>query len=207
MDTVTADIQTAHPWSLLFADNVFLASKDRQQLQDQMQQWKTRLDKYGLWLNIKKTEYMECGPQTNGTISIDGKDLKAATNFKYLGSVISSDGDTLPDARTRVNATWMKWDQPYDGAANMYIQSHIFSSNSRFRRTINITQTIVPNKVDSARNLCQGTDYVIRLGHLLPLLRGAVLMLTCPLLVLSVLDRAQHGHPDWMSSLSKRTKK
>lgn len=101
MDTVMADIQTAHPWSLLFADNVFLVSEDRQQLQDQTQHWKTRLDKYGMRLNIKKAAYMEYGPQTNGAISIDSKDLKKATNFKYLGSCISSDGDTLQDTRTQ----------------------------------------------------------------------------------------------------------
>jgi len=29
------------------------------------------------------------------------------------------------------------------------------------------------------------------------LLRGPVLMLTCPLLALSAVDRSQHGHPDW----------
>jgi len=29
------------------------------------------------------------------------------------------------------------------------------------------------------------------------LLRGPVLMLKCPLLALLVVDRGQHGHPDW----------
>ncbi len=54
---------------------------------------------------------MECGPQINWAISIDGKDLKKATGFKNLWSVISSDGDTLLDSQTQVNATWMKWRQ------------------------------------------------------------------------------------------------
>ncbi len=71
-------------------------------------QRKNRLDKYVI---IKKTEYMECGPQINWAISIDGKDLKKATGFKNLGSVISSDGDTLLDSQTQVNAAWMKWRQ------------------------------------------------------------------------------------------------
>lgn len=62
-------------------------------------------------LNIKKTEYMECGTQGDETINIDGKDLKKTTQFKYLGSTIISDGDTLPDARSRVNAAWTKWRQ------------------------------------------------------------------------------------------------
>ncbi len=62
-------------------------------------------------LNTKKTDYIECGPQTDGTINVSGEDLKKVTRFKYLGSIISSDGDTLPDAGARVNAAWMKWRQ------------------------------------------------------------------------------------------------
>ena len=111
MDTVTADIQSHHPWTLLYADDVLLAHEDRQRLQDQTQLWKTRLDNYGLRLNTKKTEYFESGLQNDGTINIDGEDLKKVMQFKYLGSVISSDGETLPDARARVNAAWSKWRQ------------------------------------------------------------------------------------------------
>uniref|UniRef100_W5MGS8 Reverse transcriptase domain-containing protein n=1 Tax=Lepisosteus oculatus TaxID=7918 RepID=W5MGS8_LEPOC len=82
-----------------------------QELQHQMQ----RLDEQGMWLNTKQTEYMECSPQTDGTISINGEDLKKVKQFKYLGSNISSDSDTLPDARARVNAAWMKWRQVTTG--------------------------------------------------------------------------------------------
>ena len=111
MDTVTADLQAPHPWSLLYADDVLLMDEERQELQHQTQQWKNRLDENGMRLNTTKTEYMECGPKTDGSINISGEDLKKATQFKYLGSIISSDGDTLPDARARVNAAWMKWRQ------------------------------------------------------------------------------------------------
>ena len=111
MDTVTADIQSPHPWKLLYADDVLLANEEREQLQVQTQQWKTRLADYGMRLNTKKTEYSECGLQSTETISVDGEDLKKVTQFKYLGSFISSDGDTLPDARARVNAAWSKWRQ------------------------------------------------------------------------------------------------
>jgi len=37
MDTATAHIQQPHPWSLLYADDVFLASTSCQQLQEQTQ--------------------------------------------------------------------------------------------------------------------------------------------------------------------------
>jgi len=51
---------------------------------------------------------------------------------------------------------------------------------------------------------CKKTGF-IRPGHLLPLLRGPVLMLTCPLLALSVVDRGQHGHPDWSAAVQPHT--
>lgn len=52
---------------------------------------------YGLRLNTKKTEYSEAGPQTDGTISVDGEDLPKVSHFKYLGLMFSNDGDILPD--------------------------------------------------------------------------------------------------------------
>jgi hypothetical protein len=111
MDTVTSDLQMPHPWSLLYADDVLLAAEERQRLQEQAQEWNDRLAEYGLHLNVKKTEYMECGPQTDGTIQIDNQDLNKVEQFKYLGSLVNSNCDTLLDARARVNAAWMKWRQ------------------------------------------------------------------------------------------------
>src|SRR5262249_803174 len=78
-------------------------------MQHQTQTWKTRLANYGMRLNTCKTQYMQCGPQTDGTIRVDGVDLKKVSDFKYLGSIISNDGITLPDARARVNSAWAKW--------------------------------------------------------------------------------------------------
>ena len=111
MDTVTADLQTPHPWSLLYADDVMLASETRNELEQQVNRWKTRLDEYGMRLNLTKTEYLECGLQVDGTIKVNGVQLGKTTEFRYLGSRLVSDGDSIPDARARVNATWMKWRQ------------------------------------------------------------------------------------------------
>ncbi len=111
MDTATADIQSTHPWMLLYADDVLLANEERQTLNDQVQQWKDHLNEKGLWLNLTKTEYMECDLQTVGTIIVDGQDLKKVKCFKYLGSTLSADGDSLPDARVRVSVAWLKWRQ------------------------------------------------------------------------------------------------
>ncbi|KAK6744938.1 hypothetical protein RB195_011573 [Necator americanus] len=50
-DTITKEIQKQHPWTLLFADDVMLASESRDVLQKHVQSWKDRLQQYGLRLN------------------------------------------------------------------------------------------------------------------------------------------------------------
>ena len=111
MDVVTADIQRPHPWSLLYADDVFLAATSRQELAEQVQLWSTRLADHGLRLNAAKTEYLECGEQTDGSITVDGHELPKSTQFKYLGSAVRTDGDSLSDASSRSNIAWLKWRQ------------------------------------------------------------------------------------------------
>ncbi|EYC26912.1 hypothetical protein Y032_0009g423 [Ancylostoma ceylanicum] len=87
-----------------------LAAETREDLQAEVQLRKDRSQRYGLRLNIEKTEYMECGPRIkDGTICVDGNDLKKVECFKYLGSKIASTGDILSDALGRANAAWMKW--------------------------------------------------------------------------------------------------
>ncbi|EYC25573.1 hypothetical protein Y032_0011g1280 [Ancylostoma ceylanicum] len=110
VDAITRDIQKPHPWCLLYADDVMLAAETREELQEEVQLWKERLQRYGLRLNIAKTEYMECGAKIeDGTICVDGNNLKKVECFKYLGSRITSTGDVLPDAYGRANSAWMKW--------------------------------------------------------------------------------------------------
>ncbi|ETN75810.1 hypothetical protein NECAME_12119 [Necator americanus] len=75
-------------WTLLFADDVMLASESRGDFQKQVNSWEDRLQKYGLRLSISKTEYMECGPRMeNGSIRVDGTELKKVPeNMRKKGS-------------------------------------------------------------------------------------------------------------------------
>ncbi|EYB85602.1 hypothetical protein Y032_0295g1660 [Ancylostoma ceylanicum] len=53
---------------------------------------------------------MECGAKVeDGTICIDGNDLKKVEFYRYIGSRIASTGEILSDAHGRANAVWMKW--------------------------------------------------------------------------------------------------
>ncbi|KAK6741242.1 hypothetical protein RB195_009228 [Necator americanus] len=93
MDTITKEIQKQHPWTLLFADDVMLASESRGDLKKQVQSWKDRLQKYGLHLNTSRTEYMECGPRIeDGSIRVDGTELNKAILIKKVEHVLMRHG-------------------------------------------------------------------------------------------------------------------
>lgn len=108
MDAVTRDLQKPVPWTLLYADDVVLFSRTREDLEGDVRRWKNKLAEFGMRLNVKKTEYMESGEQTPGTIQID-EPLEKTTCFRYLGSRFSSEGGVQADAIARTNAAWMKW--------------------------------------------------------------------------------------------------
>lgn len=106
IDTVMFDLQLSHPCSLSYINDVFLENES-EDFKEQTQQWNEKLSKFGFQLNVKKMEYIECGPQTDGTINIGGEDLKEVELF--LGSLICSESNSFLDTCTHVNAGWRKW--------------------------------------------------------------------------------------------------
>ena len=52
---------------------------------------KEESEKVGLKLNIQKTKIMASGPITSW--QIDGETLETASDFIFLGSIITADGD------------------------------------------------------------------------------------------------------------------
>ncbi|VDP47120.1 unnamed protein product [Heligmosomoides polygyrus] len=58
MDAITRDLQNPVPWTLLYADDVMLASEDKGELEREVQAWCDRLERFGLKLSVKKREYL-----------------------------------------------------------------------------------------------------------------------------------------------------
>ena len=66
-------------------------------------------EKAGLKLSIQKTKIMASGPITSW--QIDGETMETVTDFIFLGSKITADGDCSREIKTL--APWMKsYDQP-----------------------------------------------------------------------------------------------
>ena len=59
---------------------------------------KKKSEKVGLKLNIQKTKIMACGSITSW--QIDGETVKTVTDFMFLGSKITADGDCSHEIKT-----------------------------------------------------------------------------------------------------------
>ena len=67
---------------------------------------KEESEKAGLKLNIQKTQIMASGPIT--AWQIDGEILETVTNFIFLGSKITADGDCSHEIERRLRKSYNK---------------------------------------------------------------------------------------------------
>ncbi|EYB99683.1 hypothetical protein Y032_0120g884 [Ancylostoma ceylanicum] len=109
MDAITRDLQRPAPWTLLYADDVMLASEQKEDLESQMQAWSELPAWFGLRLNVKKTEYMTTNLGEPSTIQDDDNDLRKTECFKYLESSLPADGSLAHEDVACIKAVCLKW--------------------------------------------------------------------------------------------------
>ena len=77
--------------NLRYADDTTLMAESEEKLKSLMMKLKEEREKVGLKLNIQKTKIMASGPITSW--EIDGETVETVTDFIFLGSKISANGD------------------------------------------------------------------------------------------------------------------
>ena len=76
---------------LRYTDDTTLMAESEEELKSLLMKVKEESQKVGLKLNIEKTKIMASSPI--GLWQIDGETVKTATDFLFLGSKITADGD------------------------------------------------------------------------------------------------------------------
>ena len=76
--------------NLTYADTILVA-ESKEELKSFLMSIKDKSEKSGLKLNIQKTKVMESSPITSW--QIEGENVEAVTNFTFLVSKITTDGD------------------------------------------------------------------------------------------------------------------
>ena len=77
--------------NLRYADDTALMAESKEELKSLLMKVKEESEKAGLKLNIKKTKIMACSPIT--LWQIDGETVETVSDFIFLGSKITADGD------------------------------------------------------------------------------------------------------------------
>ena len=77
--------------NLRYADYTTLMAESEEELKSLLMKVKVESKKVGLKLNIQKRKIMASGPTTSW--EIDGETVETVTNFIFLGSKITTDGD------------------------------------------------------------------------------------------------------------------
>ena len=77
--------------NLRYADDTTLMAESEEELKSLLMKLKEESEKAGLKLNIQKMKIMASGPITS--CQIDGETMETVTDFIFLGSKITADGD------------------------------------------------------------------------------------------------------------------
>ena len=102
LDEAQAGIKTARRNinSLRYADDTTLMAESEKELRSLLMKVKEESEKVGLELSIQKTKVMASCPITSW--QIDGEAMEAVTDFIFLDSKITTDGDCSHEIKRRL---------------------------------------------------------------------------------------------------------
>ena len=83
-----------------YADDTTLMAESEEELKSLLMKVKEESEKVGLKLNIQKTNIMASGPTTSW--EIDGETVETVSDFIFLGSKITADGDGSHELKRRL---------------------------------------------------------------------------------------------------------
>ena len=86
-----------------FADDVTLLSHRKKDAQEKLSRMAEEAKKTGLNINIGKTEVMRINNRQQDPIQLQQENIKEVDKFVYLGSVVSKNGGTDEDIKSRIN--------------------------------------------------------------------------------------------------------
>ena len=86
--------------NLRYADDTTLMGESEEELKSLLMKVKEENEKVGLKLNIQKMKIMASGPITSW--EIDGETVETVTDFSFLGSKITADGDCSHEIKRRL---------------------------------------------------------------------------------------------------------
>ena len=94
--------------NLRYADDTTLMAESEEELKSLLMKVKEESEQVGLKLNIQKTKIMASDPITSW--EIDGETVETMSDFIFLSSKITADGDCSHEMKRR----FLLWKEDYD---------------------------------------------------------------------------------------------
>ena len=102
LEEAQAGIETARRNinNLRYADDTTLMAESEEELKSLLMKVKVESEKVGFKLNIQKTKIIASGPTTSW--EIDGETVETVSDFIFLGSRVTADGDCSHEIKRRL---------------------------------------------------------------------------------------------------------
>ena len=104
------------------ADDTILMTESEEELKSLLMKGKEESEKVGLKLNVQKAKIMASGPSTSW--QIDGEKMETVTDFIFLGSKITADGDCSHEIKTLA-----PWKKSYDQSRQHIKKQKLYFAN------------------------------------------------------------------------------
>ena len=110
MDRLTDKVRREPPWTMLFADDIVIYEKTREEVERRLKSWRHALERRGMKVNRSKTEYL-CinGGNDDETMKMEDTKVPRVKKFNYLGSTVQESGSCEREVKKRVQAGWNRW--------------------------------------------------------------------------------------------------
>ena len=85
MERLTNKVRRELPWTMLFADDIVICQKAREEVEGRLEFWRYALKRRGMKVSRSKTKYL-CinGGNDNETVKMEDKKMPRVKEFKYL---------------------------------------------------------------------------------------------------------------------------
>ena len=114
--------------NLRYADDTTLMAESEEELKSLLMKVKEKSEKASLKLNIQKIKIIASGPITS--CQIDGETIEKMTDFIFLGTKITADGDCSHEKKNYDKPRQhIKKQRHYFTEKGLYIQSYGFSGS------------------------------------------------------------------------------
>ena len=110
MDRLMGEVRREPQWTMLFADDIVICEKTREEVERSLKYWMYALERRGIKVSRSKTEYLRInGGNQKTTIQMEDTKVPRVKEFKYLESTVQESGSCEREVKRKVQAGWKKW--------------------------------------------------------------------------------------------------